>query len=146
MRRVLSLILNSLACGLFVALLAPAIAGALFGLGLLALPTTPSNPIDMRPGSLVLFAIGIASGTYLLGAIPAFIAGLALPALRRRSSKLITSIATGVIGCAVFLVTFGAHLLTQPLSMLTAGIYLIPAFLGIFVASCVFTVRHPTLQ
>lgn len=144
--RALSLILSSLVSGLFVALLAPAIAGAVFGLELLVLPSTPSNQIDMSPGSLILFAIGMASGAYLLGVIPAFIAGLALPSLRRKCSNVVASVATGVMGCAVYLATFGAHLVTAPQSMLSVAMNLIPAFLGVFVAAYVFTVRHTALE
>ena len=144
--RVLSLILSSLVSGLFVALLAPAIAGAVFGLELLALPSTPSNHIDMSPGSLILFAVGMASGAYLLGAIPAFIAGLALPVLRRKCSNLVASVATGVMACAVYLATFGAHLLTQPRPMQSVSMILFPAFVGSFVAAYAFTVRHPALE
>ncbi len=122
---------EALRSGLFVALLAPLVAAAIF---LLVVATSGERP---EPGiaNFCLLFMGIASGAYFLGAVPAFVAGLMLPALRSRLSAVVSALCTGSLGALVYLATFGAHLLSQPQPVRSVLTACVPAFIGTAVAS-----------
>ena len=126
-----SRVFEALRSGLVVALLAPLVAAAMF----LLVVATSGERIDPGIGSFVLLFVGIASGAYFLGAVPAFVAGLMLPALRSRLSAVVSALCTGVVGALVYLATFGAHLLSQPQPVRSVLTACVPALIGTAVAS-----------
>lgn len=140
--RYLARTLEALASGLFVALLAPAVAAAAFAIGL---EVTSEGFVDQSatsPENFILLAIGFASAAYFLGAIPAFLSGLALPVLRRKLSPAFAAFGTGILGAAAYLASFGAHLFSSPHPVRSVLGSAVPAFIGIAVAAYVFARRH----
>ena len=107
-------IFEALRSGLVVALLAPLLAGAVFMLAMAVFAARSGERLDTSAGSLVLLFLGVASGAYFLGGIPAFVAGLALPVLRARFSSALAALCSGLVGTLVSLATFGSHLFGQP--------------------------------
>lgn len=121
--------------GLWLALVAPPLAATAFGIvaGLAAIASGRSAGagLDEVVGAWLLLGMG----AYLLGAVPAFVAGLALPLFRQRLSPTWAAGATGAAGVLVYLATFGAHLLSiQSPTELFFG-YVLPAFVGVAVAA-----------
>jgi len=94
--------------------------------------------MDTSITSLLLLALGFAKGAYILGAIPAFIAGLALPFLIRNVSRPLASLGCGLIGVLAYLLTFGSHLRTPAFSLQAILTYTGPAFIGTFIAAYAF--------
>jgi hypothetical protein len=134
--------LESLTSALFLVLAAPPLAGATFGLTV-ALLSKGSNEIpDTSISSLLLLAVGLATGAYYIGAIPAFLAGLALPYLMRRDSNSLAAIKCGVLGASAYLLTFGAHLIGPSFAIQSIVTYIIPAFVGTALASYAFSRRR----
>ncbi len=127
--------LEATASGLLVALLAPPIAAAVFLLNAAVRAGTGPAPFDASPGSVLLLFIGVASGAYLLGAIPAFLAGLALPTLRQLLGPLPAATATGVLGAVAYAMTFGSHLMPGPNPVDALHHPAFPAFVGVSVAA-----------
>ena len=124
-------ILEALRSGLVVALLAPLLAAAVYLLNVAA----SGEFVDTSLGSLALLFVGIASGAYFLGAIPAFAAGLSLPALRGKLSRASAAFCAGAVGTVAYLATFGAHLFGQPHPARSILTICVPAFLGTAVAT-----------
>jgi len=140
MARLLNTVLQAIAGGLFVALLAPAVAALVFALVMASTTAMLSEIHDPGVFDLLLLALGFATGAYLLGLLPSFAAGLALPALLRRLSPVQASIATGLLGTAVYVLGFGAPWGADPLR--DALYQALPAFVGVSVAAFVFTRRR----
>ena len=134
----LSRTLEALTSGLYFALLAPPVAAAAFALGLAIGGVGTSESMDTSIASLLLLALGFATGAYILGAIPAFIAGLALPFLIRNVSRALASLGCGLIGVLAYLLTFGSHLRTPAFSLQAILTYTGPAFIGTFIAAYAF--------
>ena len=130
-----SRVLEALVSGLQLALLAPPLAAAVFTLRLVLWPSSPADAPEPGVGSVLLLALGVVSAAYLLGGLPAFLAGLVLPPLRRRLPLPLAAVSTGLIAVALYLATFGRHLLIQPHAV--EGILPIagPAFLGVAAAA-----------
>jgi hypothetical protein len=128
-------VLEATASGLLVALLAPPVAGLVFLLGSAVWSANPRETFDPSPTSLLLLMLGVTTGAYMLGAIPAFLAGLALPTLRRVLSPTLAAAATGFAGVAIYLLTFGSHIISGPRPVEAMLIYALPAFSGVAVAA-----------
>ena len=79
--------------------------------------------------------------TYLLGALPAFSAGVVLPALSRRFSSFVSSVSAGFIAVAFYLATFGAHLLLLPNLLASVLPTAVPAFMGTATAAYLWARR-----
>ena len=131
--RTLSHALEATVSGLLVALLAPPISAVAFILLSAAASTLPQEQVAWSLSSIVLLILGATAGAYLLGAVPAFAAGLALPSLRRALSPLLAAGSTGVIGTVVYASTIGAHLTSGPVQ--SWPFYALPAFAGLSVAA-----------
>ncbi len=129
------LALEAAVSALWLALVAPPVAATVFGLvlglGAIASGRGTGVGVDQLAGTWLLLAMG----AYLVGALPAFVAGLALPFCRRRLPPVWAAGATGAAGVLVYFTTFGAHLLsvTRPLEWLLQNA--LPAFLGVAVAA-----------
>lgn len=128
-------VVQSLASGLLLALMAPAFAALAFLL--LAAASNPSavHEFDSSIDGMALLILGFASGSYLVGAIPAFLAGLALPSLVKVLPAVFASAASGVLGVLAYLLTFGSHLLSDQGLRGSLGLYALPAFLGVAAAA-----------
>lgn len=127
--------LEGLASGLLVALMAPAIAAVLFVLHWALFSAGQAEAVDTRAGSLLLLAIGVAAGAYLVGAIPAFLAGLVLPSLRRYLPPWPAALATGLLGTLAYASTFGSHLIPGSGPIASMLVYALPAFGGVALAA-----------
>ena len=139
--RHLSRILEAIASGLYLAILAPLIASVIFTVQVMVSSSGSAERPDISFMGIVLLAIGVASGAYLLGGLPAFIAGLLLPTLRRKLSSIPAAVATGLIAVGVYLATLGAHLLTFPNPIPSVIPIAVPAFVGAATAAYLFTRR-----
>jgi len=128
-------VLEAVTSGLLVALLAPPIAAAVFLVSSAVSTDLLKPPFDANPVSILLLFIGASTATYFLGAIPAFLAGLALPTLRRRLSPVLASAATGLAAVLAYALTFGSHLLAGPRPAEAVVTYALPAFTGVAVAA-----------
>lgn len=126
--------LDATASGLLAALLAPPVAAAAFLL-ILAGSSSTNEHFDSSLSSALLLVLGVTTGAYLIGAIPAFLAGLVLPTLGRALSPIFAAAATGLVGTVVYSMTFGSHLLTGLNSIGALGTYALPAFIGVSVAA-----------
>ena len=131
----LSRTLEALTSGLYVTLLAPPVAAVAFALVLAIGGVGISESMDTSIASLLLLALGFATGAYFLGAIPAFIAGLALPFLIRNVSRPLALLGCGLIGVLAYLLTFGSHLRTPAFSLQAILTYTGPAFIGTLIAA-----------
>ena len=136
-----SRVLEALTSGLQLALLGPPLAAAVFTLRLVIWPSSPADAPEPGVSSIPLLALGVVSAAYFLSGLPAFLAGLVLPALRQRLPLPLAAIATGLCAVAAYLATFGMHLLTQPNPL--GGILPIagPAFVGVAVAAWLISRR-----
>ena len=121
--------------GLLVALLAPPMAAVVFLLISVALPATGGERFDSSVSSILLLMLGVTAGSYLVGVIPAFLAGLALPGLRRVLSPVLASAATGCVGTLAYSLTFGSHLMLGHGLLNYLHVYALPAFAGVTVAA-----------
>ena len=139
--RYLGRIFKALASGLYLAVLAPLLASAVFNLYIVVWSWGTADRPDTGFLAIVSLAIGVASGAYLLGALPAFSAGVSLPALRRRFSSFVSSVSAGFIAVAVYLATFGAHLLTLPNPLASVLPTAVPAFMGTATAAYLWARR-----
>jgi hypothetical protein len=139
--RHLSRILEAMSSGLYLAIFAPLIAAAIFTLRAVVASSGSAERPDTSFTGIVSLAIGVATGAYLLGGFPAFIAGLFLPTLRRRLSSLPAAVATGFMAVGIYLATFGSHLLTFPNPMASVLPIAVPAFVGATGAAYLFTRR-----
>ena len=131
--RILRRALEATVSGLLVALLAPPISAVAFILPSAAASTLPQEQVAWSLSSIMLLILGATAGAYLLGAVPAFAAGLALPSLRRALSPLLAAGSTGVIGTVVYASTFGNHLTSGPAE--SWPFYAFPAFAGLAIAA-----------
>ena len=127
--------LEAVASGLLVALLAPPVAGVLFLLSSVAWSAGAGETLDPSPSSILLLALGVTTGAYLLGVVPAFLAGLALPTLGRLLTPVLASAATGLIGTALYWLLSGSHLMSRPRAIESTLIYTLPAMTGVAVAA-----------
>lgn len=78
----------------------------------------------------------------MLGAIPALLAGLAglaLPTLRRAFGRVPASALTGPLAAVIYLLTSGAHLLSQPRPVASVLMHTGPAFVGVALAAWLAT-------
>jgi hypothetical protein len=125
--------LEATVSGLLIALLAPPVAAVMFILLSAVASTLPNEQFASALGSVVLLLLGVTSGAYLLGALPAFAAGLALPSLQRALSPLLAAGCSGVIGAVVYAATFGAHLASGPAA--SWPYCALPVFTGVAVAA-----------
>ena len=128
-------ILGAAAHGLLVALVAPPIAAAAFLVISASSSASGAESFDTSFVSLLLLFLGAASGAYLLGAIPAFAAGTMLPLFRLHLTPVLTAVAAGIAGAVAYLLTFGFHLLSGPRGFEGVHVYVLPAFVGVAVAS-----------
>ena len=128
-------VLEATACGLLVALLAPPVAGLVFLLSSAVWSANPRETFDPSLTSVQLLILGVTTGAYMLGAIPAFFAGLALPTLRRILSPILAAAATGLLGIATYSLTFGSHLISGPWPIQSTLLYVLPAFSGVALAA-----------
>ena len=135
----LSRTLEALISGLYVTLLAPPVAAVAFAVGLAIGGVGTSESMDTSIASLLLLALGFATGAYFLGAIPAFIAGLALPFLIRNAPRPLALLRCGLIGVLAYLLTFGSHLRTPAFSLQAILTYTGPAFIGTLLAAYAFS-------
>ena len=127
--------LEALSCGLLLALLAPPVAAVVFIAQAAIAPEASGASFDTGPLNLVLLFIGAASAAYFLGAVPAFLAGLALPALRRRLALFASAVSTGLAASAAYFLTFGSHLLLEPHLVRSLLTYGLPSFIGASLAA-----------
>jgi hypothetical protein len=127
--------LEAVASGLLAALLAPPVAAAAFLLISVASFSTDREHINSSLGSVLLLILGATTGAYLIGAIPAFLAGLVLPTLGRVLSPTLAAAAAGLVGTIVYSMTFGSHHLTGMNLIGTLVSYALPAFIGVSVAA-----------
>ncbi len=128
-------VLEATASGLLVALLAPPVAGLVFLMVSAMWSFNPNQTIDPSLTSVLLLTLGMTTGAYILGGIPSFLAGLALPTLRRKLSPVLAATATGLLGVLVYCLTFGSHLLSGAKPVESTLIFAIPAFSGVTVAA-----------
>ena len=128
--RYLARSLEALASGLYFAVLAPLLASAVFILYMVVWSSGTADRPDTGFLGIVFLAIGVASGAYPLGAMPAFSAGVVLPALRCGFSSFVSPVSAGFIAVAVYLATFGAHLLTSPNLLASVLPTALPEFMG----------------
>ena len=135
-------VLETLTSGVLVALLAPLIAAAIITLRLVGWPQSGADRVDPSVTSLLLLALGVASAAYFLGGIPAFAAGLVLPTLRRKLPTIVAALVAGCVAVAVYLATFGSHLLglSDPIAAVLPNT--VPAFLGATAAAYLFARKH----
>ena len=140
----LSRTIEALASGLFVALLAPPVAAATLAIGLAIGVVGTSESMNTSIASLLLLALGFTAGAYFLGAIPAFLAGLALPFLIRRASRPLAFAGCGLVGVLAYLLTFGSHLRSPAFSLQAILTYTGPAFIGTFIAAYAFSKLRAT--
>ena len=132
-------ILEAVTSGLYVALVAPPLAATAFALGFALTHGASAESIDTSVTSLLLLALGLATGAYFLGAVPAFLAGLALPFLLIWTSRPLASAACGVLGACAYLLTFGSHLLGQSPAAANLLLYALPACLGTSLAAYAYS-------
>lgn len=135
--RILRRALEATANGLLVALLAPPIAALVFVAVSVASRAAVRESFDTSLGGTLLLILGVATGSYLIGAIPAFLAGMTLPSLRRRLPPMPASLATGLVGAVAYALTFGSHLMSGPNLMDSIRTYALPAFVGVAIAALV---------
>ena len=128
-------ILEALASGRYFAVLAALLTSAIFILYMVVWSSGPADRPDTGFLGIVFPTIGVANGAYLLGAPPAFSAGVVLPVLHRRFSLFVSSVSAGFIAVAVYSATFGAHLLTLPNPLTTVLLMAVPAFVGTAIAA-----------
>lgn len=134
--RLLRRLLEALANGLLVACLAPPLAAVAFTLMSALSAGTPGEPAEPDWGNApLLLLLGAATGAYLVGTLPAFVAGLLLPALRRHLSAALAATATGLVGTLVYAMTFGSHLFSGPETWIAIRTYALPAFIGVALAA-----------
>ena len=138
--RYLARILKALASGLYLAVLAPLLASAVFILYMVVWSSGTADRPDTVFLGIVFLTIGVASGAYLLGASPAFSAGV-LPVLHRRFSSFVSSVSAGFIAVAVYLATFGARLLKLPNLLTSVLPTAVPAFMGTATAAYLWARR-----
>jgi len=129
-----SRILEATASGLLVALLAPPLAAATFLAIACLSPGAMPEQSDSGLSSLVLLFLGAASGAYLLGGIPSFVAGSALPMLRRRLSPAGSAASVGLLATGAYFLSFGSHLLQGAELVATLLTYGVPSFAGAMMA------------
>ena len=122
--------LKSLTAGIQLALLAPPAAAVVSTITFVLTPGARSELT--RPGSGGYFGVllGLTIGAYILGALPAFVSGLALPLLRKSMSPFLVAAAVGMLAACVYFLTFGSHLLPGPDLAATLWFSAVPAFLG----------------
>jgi hypothetical protein len=128
-------LLEALASGLLVTMLAPPIAAAVFVARLMASSDLPGQFAGAGPADVLLLLVGALTGAYIVGAIPSFIAGLALSTLRKLLAPVLASMVTGLFATLACFLTMGSQLLSgsRPLdSLLTYGL---PAFVGAAMAA-----------
>ena len=121
--------------GLLLALMAPPIAAVTFLMVAAASDESARRGFESSVGNIVLLVLGAATGSYFLGAIPSFFAGLALPSLSKLLPAVLASAATGCLGVLAYSLTFGSHLLAGPNLLSSLGIYALPAFVGVSTAA-----------
>ena len=127
--------LQAVANGLLLAMVAPPIAAVTFLLLTIASDASARQGFDSSVGSIVLLVLGAATGSYLVGAIPAFLAGLALPSVSKVLPAVLASAATGCLGVLAYALTFGSHLLASPNLLSSLSSYALPAFIGVAAAA-----------
>ncbi|MBL8327384.1 MAG: hypothetical protein JNJ71_00940 [Rubrivivax sp.] len=130
--------LQSLLSASFIALVAPPIAAGLAVLMMVSLSGWASISLP-GPGDLLLGALGVAIGGYVLGGLPAFAAGLALPLLRRHLPRAAACLATGVLGMTAYLLSFGQPWLVWPLNLRNLSTFGLPALASVTLAAWLFT-------
>ena len=134
-------ILEALTSALFIALLAPAIAGLIFVVIAAVSTTATTEFTDRGVASILLLLFGAATGAYLLGVVPSFLAGIFLPTLRRRLSLGYAAAATGLTGTLFYFLTFGLHVFTQPNPLRTILFHAAPCFIGVAAAAAIHGYR-----
>ena len=133
---------ESVLSGFYLALLAPPFAIVSFILIAILSPrgTASGMELNFHEISIMIFSMGVFG--YLLGAPPAFVAGLVFPAIRRRLTAPLAAIATGSLAASIFLAPVGLHLFangkpTQHLMTLA-----LPAFFGTAIAAYLLARRR----
>jgi hypothetical protein len=133
-------LLESLASGFFICLLAPSLAAATYA-GIVSFSTDLLSTTQRSASSYLLSALGVLTGAYILGAIPAFLAGSALPTLRRYLPVVPAAMFTGCLGALAYFATFGSHLLSESHLRSSAWTIGIPAAVGTAIAAYVYARR-----
>ena len=129
-------VFQALTNGLMLALMAPPIAGVTFLLIAVASAVSGGQGFKLGVDHIVTLAFGVVTMSYLVGIIPAFFAGLALPSLRKFLPAVLASVATGFLGMlAHHLLAFGFHWLAGSNWLRSISIYALPAFVGVAVAA-----------
>lgn len=133
--RALRSIWRCLANGLFVAMFAPPIAGVVFLLDAACSEAPQREPFEGGVSSVLLLLLAAMIGGYVLGIIPAFLAGLALPLLRARLSPFPTAVAAGGLGLVAFFLTTGAHAASISSIGFSLMVTAVPPFVGVAIAA-----------
>ncbi len=132
-------LLQSLASGLLSALLAPAI-GALLMAAWIGLKSDLGA--QFSAGDAPGLALALLTAAYLLGTVPAFLTGMALPLLQSKLPLPAAAMCTGALGAGVFAATFGAHLLEAARAAGAFPVSLLIAFVAGTVTASLVTRIH----
>jgi hypothetical protein len=124
------IVLKSLTAGIQLALLAPPVAAVVNTITFAVTPSARDGFTRPGSGGYLGVLLGLTIGAYILGAIPAFVSGLALPLLRKTLSPALVAGAVGILAACVYFLTFGSHLLPGPNLAATLWFSAVPAFLG----------------
>ncbi len=122
--------LKSLIAGFQLALFAPPVAALVSAVSLTLAPGSRDEITRVGSGGFFGTLLGLTIGAYFLGAVPAFVAGLALPLLRKAASPAFVAPTIGLLSACVYFLTFGSHLFPGPNLAATLWFYALPAFLG----------------
>ena len=134
--------LKSLKAGFQLALLAPPTAAVVSAMTFVLTPDARNEFSRAGSGEFIGIVLGLTLGAYILGAIPAFISGLALPLLRMAMSPVSTGAATGLLAVCAYFLTFGSHLLPGPNMAATLWFSAVPAFFGAAIPAYALARRH----